>query len=86
VLARIVKALEEGGSANRTALATSVGLSYDRFMLYFNWMSQRGFVTMDDVGQVKLTPRGKEVYDDLVQWIIQHVGLMKLPRTRDSEE
>jgi predicted transcriptional regulator len=86
VLARIVKALEEGGSANRTALATSVGLSYDRFMLYFNWMSQKGFVAMDDEGQVKLTPRGKEVYDNLVQWIIQHVGLMKLPRVRGSEE
>jgi predicted transcriptional regulator len=86
VLARIVKALEEGGSANRTALATSVGLSYDRFMLYFNWMSQKGFVAMDDEGQVKLTPRGKEVYDNLVQWIIQHVGLMKLPRIRGSEE
>jgi len=86
VIARIVKALEEGGSTNRTALATSVGLSYDRFMLYFNWMTQKGFLIMEGDGQVKLTPRGKEVYDDLVQWIIQHVGLLKLPRTHGSEE
>jgi predicted transcriptional regulator len=86
VLARIVKALEEGGSTNRTALATSVGLSYDRFTLYFNWMTQKGFVVMGEDGQVKLTPRGREVYDELVQWIVQHVGLLKLPRLSGPEE
>ncbi len=81
VLARIIKILSEKGQTNRTALATAAGVSYDRFVLYLVWMTQEGFVVLAEDGDVHLTAAGAQAYDQLVQWIIKHVGQLRLPRT-----
>jgi predicted transcriptional regulator len=84
VLARIIKTLSEKGQTNRTALATAAGVSYDRFVLYLDWMIQKGFVTLAEDGDVHLTAAGVQTYDQLVQWIVRHVGQLRLPRTRSQ--
>jgi predicted transcriptional regulator len=82
VVARIIKALKEKNKVNKTTLATSTGLSYDKFVKYLDWMSKKGFVEIDENGAVVLTKEGSEAYDELVQWIIKHVGQLKFPRLR----
>ena len=84
MLARIIKILREKGQANRTALATAAGLSYDRFVVYLDWMTEKGFVVLAEDGDVRLTAAGGQAYDQLVQWIIQHVGQLRLPRPRSE--
>ena len=44
VIARIIKVLKEKHRLNRTALATSTGLAYDKLVNYLGWMSERKFV------------------------------------------
>jgi predicted transcriptional regulator len=80
VIARIIKALKEKNKMNKTALATSTGLAYDKLVKYLAWMSERGFVTVNDAGLVCLTKEGSEAYDDLVHWIMKYVGQLKFPR------
>ncbi len=82
VIARIIKALKEKNKMNKTALATSTGLAYDKLVKYLAWMSEKGFVEVDDNGAVVLTKTGSEAYDDLVQWIMKYVGQLKFPRLR----
>lgn len=82
VVARIIKALKEKSRMNKTALATTTGLAYDKLVKYLAWMSERGFVTVDDSGIVALTEEGSQAYDDLVQWIMKYVGQLKFPRLR----
>jgi predicted transcriptional regulator len=86
VLARIIKALRDNGPSNRTALATAAGVSYDRFVLYLGWMIEKNFVSLDRDGNVHLTPQGVKAYDELVSWIIEHVGALRLSRPRFSLE
>ena len=59
---------------NKTALATSTGLAYDKLVKYLAWMSEKGFVEVDENGAVVLTKAGSEAYDDFVQWIMKYVG------------
>jgi predicted transcriptional regulator len=82
VIARIIKALKEKNKMNKTALATSTGLAYDRLVKYLAWMSEKGFITVDENSLVSLTKEGTEAYDELVQWIMKHVGQLKFPRLR----
>ena len=80
VLARIIKVLRERKSLNRTTLATSTGLSYDRLVKYLDWMSEKGFVELDSNGEVLLTKLGAETYDRLVNWILKYVGKVRFPK------
>jgi predicted transcriptional regulator len=82
VIARIIKALKEKDRMNKTALATATGLAYDKLAKYLAWMSERKFVEIDGNGYVNLTKVGTEAYDELVQWIMKHVGQLKFPRLR----
>lgn len=82
VIARIIKALKEKNKMNKTALATSTGLAYDKLVKYLAWMSEKGFVVVDEKGQVILTKEGSEAYDELVGWIMKYVGQLKFPRLR----
>ena len=82
VIARIIKALKEKNKMNKTALATSTGLAYDKLVKYLSWMQERKFVEIDENGFVILTKTGAEAYDDLVQWIMKYVGQLKFPRLR----
>ena len=82
VIARIIKALKEKNKMNKTALATSTGLAYDKLVKYLSWMSERGFIVVDENRLVCLTNEGSEAYDDFVQWILKYVGQLKFPRLR----
>jgi predicted transcriptional regulator len=66
VVARIIKVLNDKNRINKTALATSTGLSYDKLMKYLDWMSCKGFVELDSSGCVCLTDRGRNAYAELV--------------------
>jgi predicted transcriptional regulator len=82
VIARIIKALKEKNRMNKTALATSTGLAYDKLVKYLAWMSQKGFVVVDENGSVTLTKEGADAYEDLVAWIMKYVGQLKFPRLK----
>ncbi len=82
VIARIIKALKEKSKMNKTTLATSTGLAYDKLVKYLSWMQERKFIQIDENGLVILTKTGAEAYDDLVQWIMKYVGQLKFPRLR----
>jgi len=84
VVARIIKALKKKNKINKTALATCTELSYDKLVKYLDWMSKKGFIEIDENGAVILTKAGSETYDELVQWIMKHVGQLKFPRLRAS--
>lgn len=84
VVARIIKSLKEKNKVNKTTLGTSTGLAYDKLIKYLDWMSKKGFVEIDENGLVVLTKDGSEAYDELVQWIMKHVGQLKFPRLRIS--
>ena len=80
VIARIIKALREKGKMNKTALATCTGLAYDKLVKYLSWMSEKGFIAIDENGHVLLTKEGLEAYDELVKWIMKYIGQLKFPR------
>jgi predicted transcriptional regulator len=80
VIARIIEALKEKKGLNRTALATTTGLSYDRLVRYLNWMSKKGFVELDNEGAVHLTEGGIQAYDELVRWILKYIGQLRFGR------
>jgi predicted transcriptional regulator len=82
VIARIIKALKEKNKMNKTALATSTGLAYDKLVKYLAWMTEKGFVAVNEEGLVCLTREGSEVYDELVHWIMKYVGQLKFPRLK----
>ena len=80
----MIRSLTDRGPTNRTALATAAGVSYDRLVLYLSWMTEKGLVSLRDDGNVVLTPQGAQAYNELVKWIIDHVGAIGLTRTRLS--
>jgi predicted transcriptional regulator len=80
VVARIIKTLKEKNKMNKTTLATSTGLAYDKLARYIDWMIEKGFIYIDDEGLVVLTKSGSEAYNELVQWILRYVGQVKFPR------
>ncbi|MCX8151041.1 MAG: winged helix-turn-helix domain-containing protein [Candidatus Bathyarchaeota archaeon] len=82
VVARIIKSLKEKNKVNKTTLAISTGLAYDKLVRYLDWMENKSFIIIDENGLVVLTKTGLEVYDELVQWILKHVGQLKFPRLR----
>ena len=82
VVARVIKTLKEKKRINKTALATSTGLSYDTLVKYLEWMLEKGFITIDEKGEVALTKAGSKAYEDLVKWIMKYVGQLRFPRLR----
>jgi predicted transcriptional regulator len=80
VIARIIKALKEKGNMNKTTLAMTTSLAYDKLIKYLAWMSEKGFIVIDESSQVHLTKEGSEAYDDLVRWIMKYIGQLKFPR------
>jgi predicted transcriptional regulator len=80
VLARVIKTLKEKNRLNKTALATATGLSYDRLLKYLEWMVQKGFVAYDINDDVVLTKLGAETYEQLVRWIMEHIGRVRFQK------
>jgi predicted transcriptional regulator len=80
VIARIIEALKTKKKMNKTALATSTGLAYDRLVKYLSWMSDKDFIEIDNDGLVSLTEEGIKAYDELVRWIMKYIGQLKFSR------
>ncbi len=80
VVARIINVLKEKNRVNKTTLSTATGLAYDKLTKYLDWMHRKGWVEIDSDGLVSLTKAGAEVYDELVQWIMKHIGQLRFPR------
>jgi predicted transcriptional regulator len=80
VLARVIKTLKEKNKMNKTTLATSTGLAYDRLVKYLDWMAKKGFIVFDSNNDVALTKLGIETYDQLVKWILQYIGKVRFQK------
>ncbi len=84
-IARIIEALKEHGSMNKTTLATSTGIAYDRLGKYLEWMIQKGFAKMEasDKGgneSITLSEEGLKAYEEFVSWILRYVGRLRFPK------
>ncbi|MDR2202912.1 MAG: winged helix-turn-helix domain-containing protein [Nitrososphaerota archaeon] len=82
VIDRVIKTLKETNRLNKTTLATSTGMAYDRLVKYLDWMSMKGFVEFDLNGNVVLTRLGAKTYDQLVKWILQHIGKVRFQKLK----
>jgi len=80
VIARIIIVLKEKGTVNRTNLATSTGLAYDKLAKYLSWMNDKELVSSDEAGNVSLTTEGMKSYDELVDWIMRYIGKVRFPK------
>jgi predicted transcriptional regulator len=82
-LARIIESLKEHGATSKTALATSTGIAYDRLGKYLSWMTNRGFITIQNLEgkeTVLLTTEGLKAYEEFVSWILKYVGRIRFPK------
>ena len=80
VIARIIIVLKEKGSINRTNLATSSGLAYDKLARYLSWMSDKELISSDGEGNILLAEKGSQSYEELVDWIMRYVGTVRFPK------
>ena len=80
VIARILIVLKEKGSQNRTNLATFTGLAYDKLVRYISWMNDKELIFSDTEGNVSLTEKGSQSYDELVDWIMRYIGKVRFPK------
>lgn len=74
VVARLLERLwREDVPMLKTRLQVAANVNYDVFLRYLEWMLGRGLVVLenspDGHERVGLTPRGREAYRKLVQWI-----------------
>jgi predicted transcriptional regulator len=57
----------------KTRLQVAANVNYDVFSRYLDWMVGRGLVSLansaDGHARVALTPKGRDAYRQLVQWI-----------------
>jgi predicted transcriptional regulator len=80
VIARIIAVVKEHGVMNRTNLATSTGLAYDKLERYLSWMIEKKLVSLNEEGMVSLTELGTESFDELVDWIMRYIGRVRFPK------
>jgi predicted transcriptional regulator len=79
VVARFLeKLLAKGGSRRKTELQMAVGLNYNVYTKYLEWLESKDLVhTREDDERLKLvsiTPKGLETYKKLVTWIEEVIG------------
>lgn len=80
-MARITKSLVENGPTAKTKLALNSDTSYDRLVIYVQWMVENGLAKEND-GHISLTENGVSTYNNLVEWIVKYVGKLRFPRQR----
>ena len=80
VIARIIIVLKEKGSINKTNLATSTGLAYDRLVKYISWMLEKKLIISNEDGIISLSEEGLKSYNELVDWIMRYIGKVRLPK------
>ena len=74
VVARLLERLwREDSPMVKTRLQVAANVNYDVFVRYLEWMVGRGLVSLENASdgheRVVLTPKGREAYRKLVQWI-----------------
>lgn len=82
LVARIIYSLSTEGEMNRTRLSVCTGLAYDRMINYLYWLQEKGLVSEDE-SFVRITEKGMNSYNKLVDWIFEYVGKLDFPRRRD---
>jgi len=80
VIARIIIVLKENGSINKTNLATTAGLAYDKLGKYVSWMLEKKLINFDENGVITLTEEGAKSYEELVDWIMRYIGRVRFPK------
>ena len=79
VVARFLEALWDSGREYlKTQLQMAVGLNYNIYMKYLNWLEKKGLIVLRLVGKkkttVRITNKGVKAYDSLVGWINDVIG------------
>lgn len=79
VVARFLERLwRDPRSYSRTELQMAVRLNYNVFKKYLEWMLAKELIALhaDGTGaeRVAITPKGRDTYHRLVEWIKQTVG------------
>ncbi len=74
VVARLLERLwREDAPMVKTRLQVAANVNYDVFSRYLGWMVQRGLASLENASdghnRVALTPKGREAYRRLVQWV-----------------
>jgi predicted transcriptional regulator len=74
VVARLLERLwRQDAPVVKTRLQVAANVNYDVFTRYLEWMVGRGLVVLESSAdgheRVALTPKGREAYRTLVQWI-----------------
>lgn len=81
VVARFLeKLIATGGSRRKTELQMAVGLNFNVYTKYLEWLETKGLIhTVEEDERTKhvaLTPKGMETYKTLVKWIKDVVGTL----------
>ena len=78
VVARFLeKLITTGGSRRKTELQMAVGLNFNVYTKYLDWLENKGLIhTVEEERskRVFLTPKGMDTYKTLVKWITDTVG------------
>ena len=79
IVARFLeKLVTTGGSRRKTELQMAVGLNFNVYAKYLEWLETKGLIhTVDEDERskyVSLTPKGMDTYKTLVKWIRDVVG------------
>lgn len=74
VVARLLERLwREDAPMLKTRLQVAANVNYNVFTRYLDWMCDRGLVELENSAdgheRVSLTPKGREAYRKIVQWI-----------------
>ncbi len=72
------KLLVKGGSRRKTELQMAVGLNFDVYTKYLEWLETKGLIDTrqedERLKYVSITQKGLETYKTLVTWIKEVVG------------
>ena len=68
---------------NKTRLAGASELSYDKFLIYLEWMCKKKLIKEEN-GSVQVMDEGIRTYNLLVDWILKHVGKLMFRRWPDA--
>lgn len=79
VVARFLeKLISSGGSRRKTELQMAVGLNFNVYTKYLDWLEMKELVHIVEEDErskyVSLTPKGMDTYKTLVKWIKDVVG------------
>jgi predicted transcriptional regulator len=81
VVARFLeKLISSGGSRRKTELQMAVGLNFNVYTKYLDWLEMKELVHIVEEDErskyVSLTPKGMDTYKTLVKWIKDVIGTL----------